>query len=84
MLENCNKNSYVALAFTSLCCLVVKRDLVQQFLIPNIYHGEDAAVIPVWIARANKVSYIPQKYIIIFIDLIRFLLQLIEICLFRC
>lgn len=61
MLENCNKNSYVALAFTSLCCLVVKRDLVQQFLIPNIYHGEDAAVIPVWIARANKVSYIPQK-----------------------
>lgn len=53
-LAKCLEKEYIALAFTSLCCLSVKKSIAIENPIPDIYHGEDTAIIPVWIAKAAR------------------------------
>ena len=42
----------------SLCVMIVKRQLIQQIEIPNLRNGEDMAVIPLLIVKANQCSVV--------------------------
>ena len=53
-------NEYVAMAFDSLCALVVRSDIIKKVKMPSLYNSEDAAVVPVLVALSSKVTYIPM------------------------
>lgn len=53
-----SKEKQLALARMSLCRLIVKRELFTGIRIPNIYNGEDGAVVPLLIAKSNKSIFI--------------------------
>lgn len=48
---------YVALAYDSLCTLVVKTALMKVCPIPSLYNSEDAAIVPVILSMARSISY---------------------------
>lgn len=49
---------YVALAFESLCSMVINSILVKSNPIPALYNSEDAAVIPYWLSLTDKISFL--------------------------
>lgn len=53
---------FIALCFDSLCALTVKKSLFEELRIPIIYHAEDAAVVPVLVSRAKKVSFVGKPF----------------------
>jgi len=44
----------------SLCMMLVKSDIMKETLLPDIRNGEDMAIIPLLIQKANKVSVVPE------------------------
>ncbi len=55
-------NEYVAMAFDSLCALIVKSDVVKKIKMPFLYNSEDAAVVPLLVALSRKVTYVPTPF----------------------
>lgn len=53
---------YVAIAFDSLCALVVKSDIIKKIKLPSLYNSEDAAAVPLLISLSHKVTYIPTPF----------------------
>lgn len=60
--EKCSIKDYVAIAFDSLCALVVKSDIIKKIELPSLYNSEDAAVVPLLISLSHKVTYIPASF----------------------
>lgn len=42
----------------SLCCLMVKRSIIIDIPQPDIYNGEDMAIIPLMIMRSSRFAYV--------------------------
>jgi len=53
-----NKNEQIVLNIDSLCRIVIKSDIALNYLIPNLYNGEDMAIIPVWILNSKTYSVV--------------------------
>ncbi|MBO4853861.1 MAG: glycosyltransferase family 2 protein [Oscillospiraceae bacterium] len=59
--DKVNSVSYLAAVNDgSLCNLAVHRQLFHGLQIPDIYHGEDLAIVPVVISRAKTFSYVDE------------------------
>lgn len=54
--ESFSKKDLIVSSQGSLCITMTKKELLDNIEFPNIYHGEDAAVIPVIIKKSNKIS----------------------------
>ena len=52
------KEDYLALSRSSLCYLLVKKDLFNNISIPELRNGEDIAVIPLLMLKASKIGHI--------------------------
>lgn len=58
-LINCsNKRSILAYSKPSLCNMIFKKDLFVDINIPSLYNGEDVAIIPILISKADMISII--------------------------
>lgn len=55
-----DKKGIIALGYTSLCRLAIRKCLLESVYMPPIYHGEDAAVVPQIMAKANKISLLDK------------------------
>ena len=53
---------FIALCFDSLCALTVKKSLFEGLKIPIIYNAEDAAVVPVLVSKAERVTYVVKPF----------------------
>lgn len=51
-----NKGELIAYAQGSLCILMVKKEILEGIDFPALYHGEDAALIPIIVCKSNRVS----------------------------
>lgn len=56
--NNYKKEDFIANVEQSLCCMCIKRSLFNNIKIPNLYNGEDIAVIPILVSKSEKVSFI--------------------------
>lgn len=56
--KNSTKKEYLAYSRTALCYLLVKKNLFNELKLPSLYNGEDMAIVPLLILRANKVIHI--------------------------
>lgn len=45
----------------SLCNIMFHRSLFNDLKLPSIYHGEDMAIVPLLISKANKFDYIDES-----------------------
>jgi len=59
--SNFSKEFYIANVKASLCCMCIKRSLFNNIKIPNLYNGEDIAVIPILVSKSEKVSFIKDS-----------------------
>lgn len=59
-LIDAGKKEILALYYTSLCRLAVKKNLFEGIDMPAIYHGEDAAVVPQIMAKTDKISILDK------------------------
>lgn len=50
----------IAYAKSSLCNLLIKKELLIKYEIPNLYNGEDIAIIPILLSKANKIGVIDK------------------------
>lgn len=57
-----DKKAMVAMSFDSMCCMLIRRQLFLDIDFPNIRNGEDMAIIPVLVSRADTYGY-TQSYI---------------------
>lgn len=55
------KNNIIAKGTDSLCCLLVKRELLLNIEFPDIRNGEDMSIIPVLIAKAESFGFVPKS-----------------------
>lgn len=51
-----NKKEYLAQSKASLCLLLVKKRLFDNFKIPKLYNGEDMATIPILLVKAESIA----------------------------
>lgn len=56
--DNVNINTYIGLAFESLCSCVFSTTLIKNNPIPILYNSEDAAAIPLLLSSASVISHI--------------------------
>ncbi len=54
------KSSRLLLSIDSFCTCLIKKNLFNNITFPNIRNGEDMAVIPQLLERANKVYYVSK------------------------
>lgn len=54
------KKEIIAYSRPSLCNLLVKKMLLIENQIPNLYNGEDIATIPILLSKAERISIIDQ------------------------
>lgn len=47
------KEAYIALSKSSLCLLMVEKDLFKNLQIPNLKNGEDVAIVPVILSKSR-------------------------------
>ena len=52
------KSDYIALSRTSLCYLLLRRNLFEDLPIPSLRNGEDMAIIPLLLAKARIITHI--------------------------
>ena len=52
------KSDYIALSRTSLCYLLLRRNLFEDLPIPSLRNGEDMAIIPLLLAKAKIITHI--------------------------
>ena len=52
------KSDYIALSRTSLCYLLLRRNLFEDLPIPSLRNGEDMAIIPLLLAMAKIITHI--------------------------
>lgn len=65
--DNYSNEECIIYSKASLCLLMVKREIMIQFKIPDLRNGEDIAVIPVLESMAKKITFIknaPYNYLI--------------------
>lgn len=55
--NNYTKNDFIANAEQSLCCMCIKKSLFNEIEIPNLYHGEDVAIVPILLSKAKNKFY---------------------------
>ncbi len=55
-----DKKSILANIRMSLCRITVKREIIEQVVFPPLYYGEDGAVVPQIIAKADKFTLIDK------------------------
>ena len=51
------KSDYIALSRTSLCYLLLRRNLFEDLPIPSLRNGEDMAIIPLLLAKAKIITH---------------------------
>lgn len=56
------KNEILANVKMSLCCFVVKKEIMQSVVCPPLYHGEDGAVTPQIIAKSENISVLDRSF----------------------
>mgnify|MGYP005770306507 CR=1 FL=1 len=56
--EHLNIRKLIAMGPDSMCCLLVKKKIFENIVFPDLRNGEDMALIPVLISRANKIGYV--------------------------
>lgn len=57
-IKNAPKNEILAHGTDSLCCLMVKKSILDRIDFPDIRNGEDMSVIPLIIARSVSFGYV--------------------------
>lgn len=60
LINESDPRNILAHSFDSLCTMVTKSDLLKQIKLPNLYNGEDVAVVPLIISKAAKIGYLNQ------------------------
>lgn len=55
-----SKKEIIAYSYGSLCLTMIRQEILQGIEFPELYHGEDAALIPVIVSRSNNV-FVVQK-----------------------
>lgn len=58
--EGSTKKEYLALSMSSLCRLLIKRDLFQGIKVPELYNGEDVALVPQILKKASIITFIDE------------------------
>lgn len=56
--EDSSKERYIALSRTSLCYLLVKKELFNDIEMPSFRNGEDMAIVPLLMLKANKIAHV--------------------------
>lgn len=59
--NNYKKEDFIANVEQSLCCMCIKRELVKEIKIPNLYNGEDIAIVPILLSKAKEISFIKKS-----------------------
>ena len=59
--SNETKERYLALSRSSLCYLLVKRELFEDIHLPDLKNGEDIAVVPLIMLKANHIQHIDDR-----------------------
>lgn len=59
--NNYTKNDFIANAEQSLCCMCIKKSLFNEIEIPNLYNGEDVAIVPILLSKAKKITFIKES-----------------------
>lgn len=57
-IKNSPKNEILAHGTDSLCCILVRRSILDGIDFPDIRNGEDMSIIPLIIARSEKFGYV--------------------------
>lgn len=57
-IKNAQKNEIIAHGTDSLCCLMVRKSILDDIDFPDIRNGEDMSIIPLIIARSSKFGYV--------------------------
>lgn len=52
------KEDYIALSRTSLCYLMIKKEILKNIKIPALRNGEDMAIIPIILQRASNIIHV--------------------------
>ena len=61
-MQNVNSiNNLIAFNDGSLCNIVFKSELFNDLELPNIYHGEDMAVVPLLISKAHSFIHVNEN-----------------------
>lgn len=55
-----SKKEIIAFSYGSLCISMIKRELFDGIDFPELYHGEDAALIPVIISKGENITIIKE------------------------
>nr|WP_303183106.1 glycosyltransferase family 2 protein [Lachnoclostridium phocaeense] len=56
--EQLNIHKLIAMGPDSMCCLLVEKKIFENIDFPDLRNGEDMALVPVLIAKANKIGYV--------------------------
>lgn len=54
--------SYIIATKYSLCCFCIRKSIFIDIKIPNLYNGEDIAIIPLLIYKAHKISILKNSF----------------------
>lgn len=60
LLSKSEKRDILAYSFDSLCTMVIKSDMLKQIRLPQLYNGEDVAVVPLIISKAEQIISLNQ------------------------
>jgi glycosyltransferase involved in cell wall biosynthesis len=61
ILKECStKNEFIAHAFDSMCCMLFKKELLIKIKFPDLYNGEDVAMIPLIIAKSKTRALVKE------------------------
>ena len=56
-----NHEIVLTMGIDSLCCLIVRRIIIEDTPMPEIRNGEDMAIIPLMIIKAKKFGFVKQS-----------------------
>lgn len=58
--KDMKKDDWIAYSKSSLCLLLIRREVIDNLKIPDFRNGEDIAFVPCLLFRANKISAIKE------------------------
>lgn len=56
--EQLNIRRLIATGPDSMCCLLIEKKIFENIEFPDLRNGEDMALVPVLISKANKIGYV--------------------------
>lgn len=58
--KSSTKKDFLAYAFDSMCCMLFKKQIFNNINFPDLYNGEDVALIPLLISKSNTIGLVKE------------------------